>query len=88
MSLILEALLEEEAGGEKRPWYLSFATDDEFLGGCVVEAYGIATAIVRTHVLGINPGGEVMGVPVPEEDRDRLPHDRLLTREEIEEADD
>lgn len=75
-------------------WYCSFADADkpkgeQFLGGCYVgPAPDIATAITQTHILGINPGGEVEFVRLTRRQLDahvraddRL---RLLTREEIE----
>lgn len=60
-ALVLEA---EERKGPLGLWYLSFASEEGFLGGCVVEAYGINTAITKAHELGINPGGEVMSMEI------------------------
>jgi len=64
-------------------WYLSFA-EDVFLGGCIVEAHGIITAIKRAHQLGIDPGGEVRSQKL---DLERLPaegyRNRLLTMAEV-----
>jgi hypothetical protein len=45
-------------------WWLSFAKPEESLGVCVVEADTFMGAVIKTHRMGINPGGEVMGVPV------------------------
>lgn len=66
-------------------WYLSFADDNRggFLGACVVEGFDIVSATIRAHELGINPGGQVLGLPMPHEHEDDYPHDRLLKREEI-----
>ncbi len=71
------------------PWfYLSFAGDrdgvDTFFGACIVEAPEMTLATMASHALGINPGGEVMGMPIPE---GFLPgpeyRERLLTKKEI-----
>lgn len=42
-------------------WWLSFASDDGFLGACIVEAPGFLSAISVAHSKGVNPGGEVRG---------------------------
>lgn len=80
----LADLLAEEATQPETWWFLSFASDEAFLGGCVIKARGIATAIRRAHALGINPGGQVMAVQGPACDQPPgLPIDRLLSREEL-----
>lgn len=45
-------------------WYLSFAGDDRWLGCIHTEAPTFIEAVERTHLLGINPGGEVMGYDI------------------------
>lgn len=67
-------------------WYLSFATEAGWLGGAFVDADDLVDAAVRAHVLGCNPGGEVMGHDVPDDAPRPEPSDigRLLTREELE----
>jgi len=88
--LISAFLAKELAAGAEPGWYyLSFASESGFLGGCYVQGVGMGTAVQRSHALGINPGGEVltsgpfddehMDEYVPVEDRNRL-----LTREEVE----
>ncbi len=42
--------------------WLSFADESGWLGGCVVETQSLAAAITKTHLLGINPGGEIESV--------------------------
>lgn len=85
---------EELRTGQLGWWYLSFVDDsrpkgDQFVGGIFVKAYGFGTAVRKTHKLGINPGGEIQGVPAPP----GMPappwnyRHRLLTRKEIDEAD-
>lgn len=81
---ILARLTQElVSDGPMRWWYLSFATDDGFRGGCFLEAQGEGLAILRSHELGINPGGQVLiieaGDHLPPEDM----RNRLLTRSEV-----
>lgn len=47
-------------------WWLSFADDTGFLGVAIVQASLMELAVSQAHSLGINPGGEVFGHPVPE----------------------
>src|ERR1017187_10336159 len=56
-------LIAEERRHSPRWFYLSFATDYEFLGAAIARANGLLTAVQRTTDLGINPGGEVMCIP-------------------------
>jgi hypothetical protein len=77
-------------------FYMSFADPKlpkgtQFLGGCYVQAGSLSDAVTRSHILGINPGGEIkiwelpgpmideLDEHVPEQDRHRL-----LSRTEIE----
>lgn len=52
-------------------WWLSFADPDlpeghQFLGVVIVEAQDGEAAVARTHLMGINPGGEVLiAGPIP-----------------------
>jgi hypothetical protein len=74
-------------------WWLSFADGErpkgeQFLGVVIVgEADSIVGASILAHALGINPGGEVLGAPIPPEylatiaESDR---GRLLTKTEAE----
>ncbi len=48
-------------------WWLSFCDTDrpkgtQFLGACIVRAPSMVAAVILAHALGINPGGEVVGV--------------------------
>lgn len=57
--------------------WLSFADGErsegqQFLGACVVEAPSFLLAVFRTYELGINPGGEVMGIEIPPECEDKF----------------
>lgn len=91
------ALAEADArGGREGWWWLSFAdgerpTGQQFLGVAVVRAAGFGLAVMRTHALGINPGGEVAGkeigasCPPPAPLLDKLIADkaRILELEEL-----
>lgn len=52
---------------------------------------GFMLAVTQTHLLGVNPGGEVQGFPAvvsgaePAALFDPANHDRLLSREELDE---
>ena len=45
----------EERKHPARWWFLSFATDYEFLGAAILRAFGEVTAVERATELGINP---------------------------------
>ena len=70
-----------------RLWYLSFAqVGGGFRGGLYLWASNFGDAISGAWASGQNPGGEVIGVPVPEHSVRKVPRDhigRLLTKEEI-----
>ena len=60
-------------------WWLSFADPDQpkgsqFLGVAIVDAVCFEEAVVWSHMLGCNPGGEVQGVDISEE---QVPKDFL-----------
>ena len=53
-------------------FWLSFVDPDkpkgeQFLGAIAVQGDDMAAAVARTRALGINPGGEVMGVQFNDE---------------------
>jgi hypothetical protein len=67
-------------------WYLSFAGNEGFRGACIVEARGVLSAVARCHQLGINPHGEVLGIPISSDQLHRIPSDSrniLLTQERL-----
>lgn len=77
-------------------FWLSFVDDErpagqQFLGACLVPASEIVEAVKVAHALGCNPGGEVVGHPVPA-DRVRFVRatwvGRLLNRAECQEVGD
>lgn len=67
-------------------WYLSFV-DDHFLGACVVEAPSMPDACRKAWALNINPGGQVLGVPVPENKEGIFPQNVLMNRATLAEYD-
>lgn len=67
-------------------WYLSFA-NETFLGGAVVQADDLVDAAKEAHRQGCNPGGEVLGAPVPEHLTPKEGYrNRLLAKSEIDEC--
>jgi hypothetical protein len=76
---------------ERTYWYLSFADadrpeGDQFLGGCIVKAHSMKEAIKEAWRHGCNPGGEVVGHPVPpelEHNVSRFGINTLLTKQEL-----
>lgn len=71
-------------------WWLSFADDDGFLGAVILHANDFCEAHARSHLMQLNPGGEMHGTPVPAEVAARIPEhwkNRLLTRAECEQFD-
>jgi hypothetical protein len=57
----------------------------QFLGACCLRAESLEEALTRSHLMGINPGGEVASLgPIDEADKPAdFPIDRLLQRHEI-----
>lgn len=79
-------LLSEAIRGKAETWWLSFADGtrpkgDQFLGVAVVKANGLMSAIMETHVRGINPGGGISGSVVLDVPPDCL--NRLMTKQEL-----
>lgn len=71
-------------------WYMSFANDDRFLGGCFISGETFADAITRTHLLEINPGGEILATEIAMDAAGEIPEhwrERLLSRAELEQFD-
>ena len=83
LELVQEELLHNNLG----LWYLSYASETDFLGGCYLLAFGPVSAVMRVQAEGFNPGGEVMMAQVP---KDKYPlhkyWNRLLTRDEVQAA--
>lgn len=64
-------------------FYLSFASADNFLGACVVEARDAKTAVVVASACGLNPGGEIVVLQSPDGTPGPHPTYRLLSREDL-----
>ena len=79
-----QELLLEEANEPLRWWYLSFA-DKKFIGAVVIQARGIISARIGCARLGINPGGQLVAIPIPDECTLPNPLDcnRLLSEDEV-----
>lgn len=83
MSDIEEALFREMSTPRVGVYYVSFADEMYFRGGCFVQAIGSVAALAVAHAVGCNPGGEAMVFgPVLSPGKEWM--DRLLTREEVE----
>jgi len=80
------------ARGQPNWFYLSYASEEGFLGGAYVLGYGPVSATAAARQKGISPGGEVMIFPVPKAFEHELPppafRERLLSRSEIEALDE
>ncbi len=82
--------------GEISWWWLSFCDQElprgeQFLGALLIEANGMEDAMLRSHALGLNPGGEILGFQVPEEYEYRIDKSvtyRLLSRAECDAFED
>ena len=90
---VAEAIL---AGPSDSLWWLSFTDPDRsappaeqvpggggFLGVAICEGDTLADAITRSHLLGVNPGGQVAARgPLPAWMIEPQWRDRLLTKEQ------
>jgi hypothetical protein len=66
-------------------WWLSFGGQTGWLGGAIIHAGGLVEAASTAARLGCNPGGEVLGVPIPEHMvPDAEWRERLLSLDEVE----
>lgn len=61
--------------------YLSFVTgegeEERFAGACVVRGADVVEAVKEAHRLGCSPGGQVLGVPIPD---GHMPPERFRER--------
>jgi hypothetical protein len=73
-------------------WWMSFCDaarpkGERFLGGLLIEANDEFDLIARSHMLSLNPGGEIQFFRVPKEYEERIEPSmtyRLLSRAECE----
>lgn len=65
--------------------YLSFAGEEGFRGACIVHGSNVLEGAMQAKRLGINPGGEVIGVPLPVdfEGLNKYPINKLLSADEL-----
>lgn len=70
-------------------FYLSFSRGPQFLGAVILPALSFSEGIQMAHLLGINPGGEVMGAPWPPGVPRPTPGylGRLLSQDDVHELD-
>lgn len=80
-------MVEEEIKTKPKRWmYLSFASEEGFRGGIYIQGHGLASALALVHSLGQSPGGQVIGVDIPEDVKLPAPEfcNRLLSKAELE----
>jgi hypothetical protein len=67
-------------------WYLSFSGEEGFRGATLVRGYDIVSAAMTALFLGCNPGGQILGLPVTNENELPPPkfRDRLLSLGDLE----
>lgn len=68
-------------------YWLSFASEQEDLGVCIVRGINIIDALFNASLTGCNPGGKVFGIEVPEEEEYRFSDstiNKLLSKNECE----
>ena len=58
----MRELILAESPQPARIWYLSFVNEDCWLGGMLIRAPGLTHAVMISHFLKINPGGELFGL--------------------------
>jgi hypothetical protein len=65
-------------------WWLSFA-NVQFLGVVIIEREEFSEAYALAIALGLNPGGEMQAVPIPEAHRavSRRHANKLLSKDDI-----
>ncbi len=88
----VEALRDEEALQPEMVFWISYADGtlpegQQFLGVVITKCQGVIDASSKTHRLGINPGGEMLSMEIPEQVAAHIPAKyfaRLLSREEAE----
>jgi hypothetical protein len=90
-----DMVLEADPLAPERLWYMSFCDGDrpkgeQFLGSLYIRGKSFCGAVSKSHLLGLNPGGEILFVEVPLDVASRVPEEwigRLLSREELAQQD-
>lgn len=73
-------------GLPNKEWYLSFAGGEGHRGACIVVAPSDMLAHTKVNLLGINPGGEVLFLELPDprpDDMAWMELNRLYRRDEL-----
>lgn len=91
---IAKRMQEEVDGGRMAYYWMSFCDSDrpegeQFLGVVILRALGVTHAMWQSHVLGINPGGEVLVHEILTEPRREIQPgllNRLLSRADLQAA--
>ena len=66
------------------PWWISFASEEGFLGVCIVEGVTFDDALQNAWSRGCNPGGEAQGTRIPIEDAvGKWEMNHLYTKDEL-----
>ena len=65
-------------------WWLSFADDDGFRGAVCIRAHTPMMAHLLVSARGLNPGGEVLILPMPDVEDLDVPEGVLMSAEFIE----
>lgn len=82
------SMLREESELPLEQWWLSFCDPNlpegtQFLGAVCIDARGVADATHRVNMMGLNLGGEIMFVKIPDGKRVREDYcNRVLNKEE------
>lgn len=66
-------------------WYWLSYAQEKFNGVLIVKGDSFLDAAIEAHRLGLSPGGQVAGIPIPLDKLDNFPaefRNRLLTKEE------
>jgi hypothetical protein len=82
-------VLQKELETPEKWLYVSFATETEFCGAVVIQAHGLTDALMKINALGINPHGEVLAFPIPDDGSFQMPEEKfrnvLLSKKQVKE---
>lgn len=87
-------LIDEESDNKEKCLWMSFCDPNkpkrkQFLGVIIIKTLGFTHAVIKTHRLGINPGGEIQLFELSEDAQKDIKSEdfnRLLSKTELEEA--
>lgn len=83
---MIELTTDDLFGTRAEAWYVSWSGDDGWKGAAVVVAERLAEALSKARKLGIDPGGDPLGIGIPSlsDLPEGHPTDVLMSREELE----